>query len=93
MGAAILVPSFSLGLPGSDLSDLLVVGGLLEMAFLALLVVAFAAGLPRPGHAGLRVATGGSCSSRCCCWPVRYWACACPMARWRDWCGRRMWRT
>ncbi|KDU95718.1 hypothetical protein CFR78_02950 [Komagataeibacter rhaeticus] len=59
MGAAILVPSFSLGLPGSDLSDLLVVGGLLEMAFLALLVVAFAAGLPRPGHAGLRVATGG----------------------------------
>ncbi|KAB8124738.1 hypothetical protein D3W54_11715 [Komagataeibacter medellinensis] len=59
MGAAMLVPSFSLGMPGGDLSDLLVVGGLLEMAFLALVVVAFAAGLPRPGHAGLRVAAGG----------------------------------
>ncbi|MCE2564324.1 hypothetical protein [Komagataeibacter sp. FNDCF1] len=59
MGAAMLVPSFSIGLPCGDLSDLLVVGGLLEAAFVALVTVAFAAGLARPGHAGLRVVAGG----------------------------------
>ncbi|MGY6768735.1 hypothetical protein [Komagataeibacter sp. NFXK3] len=59
LAAAGLVPSFCIGLPGSDLSDLLIVGGLLEMAFLALVVTALAAGLARPGHAGLKAACMG----------------------------------
>ncbi|AXY22673.1 hypothetical protein CD178_01912 [Komagataeibacter saccharivorans] len=59
LGAALLVPSFTLGMPGGDLSDLLAVGGLLEMGFLALVVVSLAAGLARPGQAGLRTAVRG----------------------------------
>ncbi|GAB6966505.1 hypothetical protein JCM25156A_05420 [Komagataeibacter kakiaceti JCM 25156] len=59
MGAMLLVPSFGIGMPGGDLSDLLAVGGLLETGFVALVVVALAAGLARPGHAGLRAVVGG----------------------------------
>ncbi|RFD20240.1 hypothetical protein DY926_07060 [Komagataeibacter melaceti] len=59
VAAMLLVPSFAIGMPGGGLSDLLVVGGLLEVAFVALVVVAVAAGLARPGHAGLRAVTGG----------------------------------
>ncbi|MBL7233871.1 hypothetical protein [Komagataeibacter oboediens] len=59
MGATLLVPSFSIGMPGGDLSDVLIIGGLLEIAFLALVVAALAPGLARPGHAGLRAVAGG----------------------------------
>ncbi|MCK9820561.1 hypothetical protein [Komagataeibacter oboediens] len=59
MGATLLVPSFSIGMPWGDLSDVLIIGGLLEIAFLALVVAALAPGLARPGHAGLRAVAGG----------------------------------
>lgn len=51
VAACVLVPSFALGLPGSGLSDLLLVAGLLVLVRLALLGPALAAGQARSGRA------------------------------------------
>ncbi|ACI52786.1 hypothetical protein Gdia_3056 [Gluconacetobacter diazotrophicus PA1 5] len=58
VAACALVPSFALGLPGSGLSDLLLVAGLLVLVRLALLGPALAAGQARSGRAA--AATGAA---------------------------------